>query len=85
MRLGELYLSVNEFGSAVRVLTPAVAINPGSAAAWFALGQGHEGDYEYYSAGHDYACARALAPANQYYSNVYADFMRKTASDPTSR
>jgi tetratricopeptide (TPR) repeat protein len=80
MRLGELYLGASQFNSAVRVLSRAATTNPDSAAVWFALGQGHEGDYDYYSAGHDYARARSLEPANHYYASVYTEFMRRTAA-----
>jgi len=83
MRLGNLYLVDKQFGSAVLVLRRATAINPGSATAWFALGEGHEGDFDYFSAGQDYARARALDPASQYYASVYADFTRRTASSAT--
>lgn len=80
MRLGDLYLVDKRYGHAVRILTRATVINPGSANAWFALGQAHKGAYDYYAAGQDYARAQALAPTSRYLGSVYADFERHTAA-----
>jgi len=79
MRLGSLYLADKQFDSAARILTRATVINPGAGGAWFTLGQAHEGAYDYYAAGQDYARAQALEPASQYFASTYADFQRRTA------
>jgi tetratricopeptide (TPR) repeat protein len=80
MRLGNLYLADKQFDRAVRILTRATVIDPGSANAWFALGQAHKGAYDYYAAGQDYARAQALAPTSAYFGAAYADFERRTAA-----
>jgi tetratricopeptide (TPR) repeat protein len=84
MRLGGLFLADKEFGPAATKFRDAVAIRPESAAAWFALGQSEEGDYDYGSASRDYRRARELAPDNDYYRRVAAAFDERVSSDSLS-
>jgi tetratricopeptide (TPR) repeat protein len=77
MRLGGLYLAKGDFGSAVGSFARATALEPNSAAAWFALGEGHERDYDYVAASEDYARARRLEPGNRAYATTAADFAQR--------
>ncbi|MGH7840216.1 MAG: hypothetical protein ACREQT_01680, partial [Candidatus Binataceae bacterium] len=77
MRLGGLYLAEQQFGPAVLSFAQATALEPDSAAAWFASGQAHERDYDYVAASQDYARAHRLEPANQAYARAATDLAQR--------
>jgi O-antigen ligase/tetratricopeptide (TPR) repeat protein len=79
-RLGNLYFANHQFGRAVQAFTRATTIAPDSAAAWFALGESNEGNYDYVSASRDYARACRLEPASRAYAATSADFARRVAA-----
>jgi tetratricopeptide (TPR) repeat protein len=79
MRLGNLYYENHQFGRAVMAFTRATALAPGSAAAWFALGESNEDNYDYVSASRDYARACRIEPTNQAYAATSADLARRVA------
>ncbi|HLW71089.1 MAG TPA: O-antigen ligase family protein [Candidatus Binataceae bacterium] len=81
MRLGGLYLANGDFAPAVLSFGRATALEPDSAAAWFALGEAHERDYDYIAASDAYARAHRLDPANRAYARTAADLAERISRE----
>ena len=82
MRLGAVYQRNLRFARAALAFARAADLRPDSAAAWFALGQSHEADYDYAAASKEYRRAHMLAPENRYYATVAANFEARTKPSP---
>ena len=79
MSLGQLYADERKFDRATIAYQHATEIDPGSARAYFSLGQAEEAAFDYGAANRDYARALKLAPTDKGMRKAYLDFQQRTA------